>query len=77
MRCLYLCKYKKKIKMQSAKCKIILESLENLRSLESLRICTVKCIKLPVLIKLLTVLLPGIVFDTYGYGVRVTAVEGY
>ena len=59
--------------MQSAKCKIILESLENLRSLE---IYIVKFIKLPILIKLLTFLLPGIVFDTYGYGVRVTAVNG-
>ena len=35
-----------------------------------------KFIKLPILIKLLTFLLLGIVFDTYGYGVRVTAVKG-
>ena len=51
--------------MQNAKCKIILESIVKLVNLRSLGIYIVKFIKLPILIKLLTFLLPGIVFDTY------------
>ena len=57
--------------MQNAKCKIYFRKhseISEFKEFREFRDIHCKFIKLPILIKLLTFLLPGIVFDTYEGG---------
>ena len=56
--------------MQNAE--FILERIVKLVNLRSLEICTTKFIKLPILIKLLTFLLSGMIFNTHEYKQEIT-----